>query len=64
MTVKDFLEYANDDTAEIEIYNCIDDSSRIITIDEAKYIYGDCELMSFDSYIYKNTLCLNIDMDF
>lgn len=64
MTVYDVLYYATDDTAYIDIYNFANDISEIMTVDEAKDKYGECELMSFDSYISNNTLCLNINTDF
>lgn len=64
MTVYDFLENAVNEELYIMIYNFSNDCEEIMTIDEAKYAYGDCELTSFDFNIYNNTLCVNINEDF
>lgn len=61
MTVYDFLYLATEDNAKVTIYNLATDEADTLTISEAMEKYGAYEVCSFDSYIYKNTLCLNID---
>lgn len=61
MSVYEFLDLATEDGAEVTIYNLATDEADTLTIREAMDKYGGCEVCSFDSYIYNNTFCINID---
>ncbi len=63
MSICDFLDFATDDNAEIEIFDLAKgiivfkgEISKCLESD-----YANFEICSFDSFINKNTLCLNID---
>lgn len=61
MSVYELLYLATEDGAKVTIYNLATDEADTLMVSEAMEKYGDYEIMSFDSYIYKNTLCLNIE---
>ena len=64
MLVRDFLELATDCQAMVQCDIFNEDGSLctdVVTMDDAIDKYGDYEVLSFDSYIENNILCLNVE---